>query len=88
MKKACILLFLVVSSLVIGFKVWANLPATLTSGDLPFYKADSGTTQRTPASVARSLSPTALDSRTVQTASSPAVTFDSSGALWFSVIVR
>ncbi len=65
-----------------------GLSGPLTADELPFYKAGSGTTQRPAASVARSSSPVGLDSRTVQTASSEPVVFDSDGVPGMAIIIR
>ena len=56
--------------------------------DLPFYKEGSETTNRTPESVAVSSSGATLDSRTVMTSGSAAITFDSDEAKGLMIIVR
>ena len=78
-----------------GFAVWraavvvaVGLAAIPLPADMPFYKEGSGTTARAAASVATSSAPAPLDSRTVQSATSEAIAFDSSGVPGLMIIIR
>ena len=77
------------------FSVWraaavvaVGLAAIPLSADMPFYKEGSGTTARAAASVATSSAPAPLDSRTVQSATSEAIAFDSSGVPGMMIMIR
>jgi len=60
----------------------------LAAVDLPFWKEGTSEPSRVPSSQAESAASVPLDSRTVHSAESPAVAFDSSASSGLTVICR
>ena len=66
----------------------AGVAGVALATDIPFWGGSSSLPTRTPSSQQVSGSAASLDSRTVQTAESAAVAFDSSSAPGLAIIVR
>ena len=66
----------------------AGVAGIVLADDIPFWGGDSSMPTRTPESASASVVPAPLDSRSVQTAESPAVAFDTESQPGLSIIVR
>ena len=66
----------------------AGVAGVVLADDIPFWGGGSSMPTRTPASAPTSVAAAPLDSRTVQTAESAAVTFDSDSKSGLCIVVR
>ena len=66
----------------------AGVVGVALADDIPFWDGGSSMPTRTPASASASVAAASLDSRTVQTAESTAVTFDSDSKSGLCIIFR